>query len=125
MKRIDDRKQTKRVRRILLAIGAGILIAGLAWLWSGVDGAAPVPATDATNAARSAKIEATRTAAERQAIAAAVHDAHDALRAKHPAAAPVLAADMPAPGLPSTATHLATQPAPDQPMPTPRGSYPK
>jgi hypothetical protein len=118
-------KCTIKTNRALLAIAAAALIGGLAWLWSGVDGGPPVPATATENAARSAKIEVARSAAERQAIASAARDARDALRANHPATQPVLAKDMPAPGLPSTATHLPTQALPDQPMPTPRGSYPK
>ena len=113
-------KRPNKIRsRIFLAVAAATLIGGLAWLWGSVDDAPPAPEDPVV---RSAKIEAATTAAERQAIASAAREARGAMRAKQPAAEPVLPKNMPPLGLPSTATHLATQRPPDQPMPTPRGS---
>ena|SRR5690349_17893182 len=108
------RKQTHGRRRIALAIATGAVIAGLALLVDAVRSSPPAQQVVTTNPVQAAT---PMTTADLQTLSAARAEAREQRRdAKY-----VLPSSPPPVGLPATATKLPTQP--DQPMPTPRGSY--
>jgi hypothetical protein len=100
-------------QRVALAVATAAVIAGLALLVHAVRSSPPEQRVVTTNAT----LEGASMNSDRRTLAAARAEA----RERKQETKYVLPPDPPPVGLPASTTKLPTQP--DQPMPTPRGSY--